>query len=63
MSKNILYIWWPCRGMQFYHHEFSKKLMERAEERIEVDETNLGFCLFRILLKVSPCGYAKVMGA
>jgi hypothetical protein len=37
--------------------------MEREEERVEVDEIELGFCLLHILFKVSPCGYAKVMGA
>jgi signal peptidase I len=37
--------------------------MEREEKRVEVDEINLGFCLLHIFFKVSPCGYAKVMGA
>ncbi len=37
--------------------------MEREEERIEVDEIDLIFCLLHILFKVSPCGYVEVMGA
>ncbi len=37
--------------------------MEREEEKVEVDEIDLRFCLFHVLLQVSPCGYAKVMGA
>jgi hypothetical protein len=37
--------------------------MEREEEIIEVDEIDLRFCLLHILFKVSPCGYAEVMGA
>jgi hypothetical protein len=37
--------------------------MEREEERVELDEINLGFCLLHILFKVSPCGYIELMGA
>jgi hypothetical protein len=37
--------------------------MEREGKRVEVDLIDLGFCLFHIFFKVSPCGYAKVMGA
>jgi hypothetical protein len=37
--------------------------MKREEERVEVDEIDLGFCLLHILFKVSPCGYVEVMGA
>ncbi len=40
-----------------------EKLLEREEERIEVDEIDLIFCLLHILFKVSPCGYVEVMGA
>ncbi len=29
---------------------FSKKLMEREEEKVEVDEIDLRFCLFHVLL-------------
>jgi hypothetical protein len=41
----------------------SDKLLKREEERVEVDEIDLIFCLLHILFKVSPCGYAKIMGA
>jgi hypothetical protein len=37
--------------------------MEREEERVEVNEIDLGFCLLHILFKVSPCGYVEAMGA
>ncbi len=37
--------------------------MEREEEKVEVDEIDVGFFLLHIFFKVSPCGYAKVMGA
>jgi hypothetical protein len=36
--------------------------MEREEERVKVDEIDLGFCLLYMIFKVSPCGYVKVMG-
>jgi hypothetical protein len=36
--------------------------MEREEERVEVDEIDVGFFLLHIFFKVSPCGYAKVIG-
>jgi hypothetical protein len=36
--------------------------MEREEERVKVDEIDLRFCLLRMLFKLSPCGYVKVMG-
>ncbi len=41
----------------------SEKLMERKEEKVEVDEIDLRFFLLHILFKVSPCGYVEVMGA
>jgi hypothetical protein len=36
--------------------------MEREEEKVELDEINLGFFLLHILFKVSPCGYIELMG-
>jgi hypothetical protein len=36
--------------------------MEREKEIVEVDEIDLGFFLLHTLFKVSPCGYAEVMG-
>jgi hypothetical protein len=36
--------------------------MEREEERVIVDEIDLGFCLLHMLFKVSPRGYVEVMG-
>jgi hypothetical protein len=36
--------------------------MEREEERVKIDEIDLGFCLLHMLFKVSPCGYVEVNG-
>ncbi len=37
--------------------------MEREEEKVKLDEIDLGFLLLHILFKVSPCGYIELMGA
>jgi hypothetical protein len=48
--------------MQFYRHEFLRNYWKERKKEL-VDETNLVFGLLHIFFKVSPCGYAKVMGA